>query len=406
MTDARIAATADERPASAAQMTDLAAMPAALADDDTLAEAAQYWLDAGLDTTPTDRDAAARAVVRAYASAGLPAPAHIVWADSPHAGVLAVAELTLGKNRGSVTTSLAEQGCVSGVVKLGASVRARVRTRPWAAARAALVEALGPVGFARHWSATVRRPWQQLIDQVATPVRRRLADRFSGTGDFDAAARIALLDVVLGQQDGAWLGAFSTRTPAGDDDVAGGWAVPEELAGLAEVARHAGWWWPYENVALLTPRPAAIHRDNLGRLHHDDGPALSFVDGWGLHAWRGMPLPPDVVAELEHLTVERIQAEENAEVRRVMLEHFGFDRYLKESKATEVGRDECGILWRIRFPNDEPLVMVEVVNSTAEPDGTFRTYFLRVPPDLTSARQAVAWTFDVDPETYTPLVQT
>jgi hypothetical protein len=266
-------------------------------------------------------------------------------------------------------------------------VRAAVRSRPWARTRSAQLATRGPVGFARHWAASAARPWLQLVDQIVTPLRRGLEAEFP-SGD---PARDALLDAVYGQHDAAWLGAF--------DDA-------PELAGLAGVARNAGWWWPYANVAILTARPVAVHRDNFGRLHHGDGPALSYPDGFGLYAWRGMPIPAAVVAELATLTVERIRAETNAEIRRVMLEHFGYDRYLRESHATEVHRDGCGILWRIAFPNDEPLVMVEVVNSTPEPDGTSRTYVLRVPPDITTAQAGVAWTFDVDPADYSPLVQT
>ena len=44
----------------------------------------------------------------------------------------------------------------------------------------------------------------------------------------------------------------------------------------------------------------------------------------------------------------------------------------------------------------EPLTVVEVVNSTPEPDGSHRRYFLRVPPDTRTAREAVAWTFGFD----------
>lgn len=47
--------------------------------------------------------------------------------------------------------------------------------------------------------------------------------------------------------------------------------------------------------------------------------------------------------------------------------------------------------------------MVEVLNSTPEPDGSVVAYFPRVPPDVTTAREAIAWTFgmtvaDYDPE--------
>jgi hypothetical protein len=119
-----------------------------------------------------------------------------------------------------------------------------------------------------------------------------------------------------------------------------------------------------------------------------------------------MPIPARVAAQLPTLTVETIREEDNAEVRRVMLEYFGFDRYLRESNASELHRDETGVLWRVELPGDEPLVMVEVVNSTPEPDGSFRTYFLRVPPRTRTARAGVAWTFGLTEEEYRPQHQT
>ncbi len=47
--------------------------------------------------------------------------------------------------------------------------------------------------------------------------------------------------------------------------------------------------------------------------------------------------------------------------------------------------------------------MVKVVNSTPEPDGSFKDYFLRVPPTCQTALEAVAWTFDKTPEQYREL---
>jgi hypothetical protein len=56
--------------------------------------------------------------------------------------------------------------------------------------------------------------------------------------------------------------------------------------------------------------------------------------------------------------------------------------------------------------NDEDLVMVKVVNSTAEPDGSFKDYYIRVPPNTRSARGAVAWSFGKEENEYDPAVQT
>jgi hypothetical protein len=59
-----------------------------------------------------------------------------------------------------------------------------------------------------------------------------------------------------------------------------------------------------------------------------------------------------------------------------------------------VQQDDYGKLWRTSLSVDgEQLRVVEVVNSTPDPDGSHRRYFLRVPPDARTARQAVAWTF-------------
>jgi hypothetical protein len=366
-----------------------------MTDDTLLASRADDWLEIGLCSKPTDRPAAEQGVRLAYEAAGLPAPQHILWFGSPLAATIAVALLQTAEasTHSEVRDALAAQGIVPGEVLLGRSVRSAVRTRPWAKARAELTAELGVTGFPRHWLATTRRPWQQLVDQIAAPLRTRLNGQFAAdNGPLSRPCQIALLDVILGQHDAAWLGAF-------DDTSA-------DLAGLAMVARSAGWWWAFENVAVLSERSVEIHRDNLGRLHRGDGPALSYPDGYALHSWRGMPIPPEVAAELPTLTIDRIQAETNAEVRRVMLEHFGFDRYLRESGAVKQQSDQYGILWRVDIPGDEPLVMVEVINSTAEPDGSFRTYFLRVPPQTQTARSGVAWTFALTEEEYSPLQQT
>ena len=86
-----------------------------------------------------------------------------------------------------------------------------------------------------------------------------------------------------------------------------------------------------------------------------------------------------------------------------MLEIYGFDRYLAEIGAQPVHRDETGVLWRIEMPGDEAVVMVEVVNSTPEPDGTSRTYHLRVPPGTRTAREGVAWGFGLTEGDYEPV---
>ncbi|MCA1268636.1 DUF6745 domain-containing protein [Streptomyces rubiginosohelvolus] len=327
------------------------------------------WRSVAAATGRADRAAAEAGVRRAYRTAGLAEPDRIIWAASPRAAVGTVEKLT----------------------DAGRSVREEVRTRPWADERRRMYDELGPAGWSALWSATGAQLWETtaaLAERIRTGVVADLAPRPQDEG----AIRLVLLDAVLGQHDAAWLAAFDGH---GD-----------RLAGLAEVARNAGWWWPYENAVVITERPDVLHRDEAGRLDHGEGPALAYGDGFALHAWRGMPVPAAFLDELSSLTPERIRAEENAELRRVMLEYYGYDRYLTESGAEPVHRDETGILWRIALDGDEDVVMVEVVNSTPEPDGTYRTYWLRVPPTTRTAKDGVAWTFGLEGAAYAPVRQT
>jgi hypothetical protein len=50
--------------------------------------------------------------------------------------------------------------------------------------------------------------------------------------------------------------------------------------------------------------------------------------------------------------------------------------------------------------------MVEVLNATPQEDGSFKNYWLRVPPHIQTAHEAVAWTFGRDVRKYRPKVET
>jgi hypothetical protein len=120
------------------------------------------------------------------------------------------------------------------------------------------------------------------------------------------------------------------------------------------------------------------------------------------------------------ITVEMISKEQNSEIRRVMIDRYGPARYLVDSGAKKIQEDEWGSLYRKEVPGDEPILMVKVVNSTAEPDGSYKDYWLRVHPEcrplladgtfgnpqMLTARNAVASTFGMVGADYSPLVQT
>jgi hypothetical protein len=64
-----------------------------------------------------------------------------------------------------------------------------------------------------------------------------------------------------------------------------------KAAGIIEMAQSCGWFWPYENFVLMTPRPQVIKLDQEQRLHCEDGPAVAYEDGWGVYACHGVRVP-------------------------------------------------------------------------------------------------------------------
>lgn len=143
------------------------------------------------------------------------------------------------------------------------------------------------------------------------------------------------------------------------------------------------------------------------RLHNATGPTLR-CDLENLYFWHGVMVPAFVVVRPDWITVKHIDTEQNAEVRRVMMERYGYARYLRDSGATvvhELTADypmiglKTARLLRKEVPGDETIVMVDLLNSTPEPDGSVKRYTLRVDPNAYDAeasrdcRAAVASTW-------------
>jgi hypothetical protein len=121
--------------------------------------------------------------------------------------------------------------------------------------------------------------------------------------------------------------------------------------------------------------------------------------------WRGVAVDERVAFRPELITAEEILDEPNAERRRVLLERMGYDAFLAHARATTLDEDrDLGgprRLVRVPMKGDEDLVCVSVICPS-----TGRQYVIRVPPGVTTCRQAVAWVagFD-DPDEYKPIAE-
>jgi hypothetical protein len=125
------------------------------------------------------------------------------------------------------------------------------------------------------------------------------------------------------------------------------------------------------------------------RLHNEHYAALE-SDVENLYFWHGVMVPAFVVVRPDWITLQHIENETNAEVRRILVERYGHERYLRESKAEMV--DSCpedhaligmrtAKLWRVG-----DITMLDLLNSTPEPDGSTKRYVIPVDGDRYDGR--------------------
>ncbi|MGZ3715757.1 MAG: DUF6745 domain-containing protein [Ktedonobacterales bacterium] len=122
--------------------------------------------------------------------------------------------------------------------------------------------------------------------------------------------------------------------------------------------------------------------------------------------WNGVHVSGQIAFHPETITAAMIFSERNAELRRVMVERVGTERFLAQATPTlrDSDTDPGGQrrLLVVRLPGgDEPLVVLQVHDPS-----TGRRYLIRVPPRMRTCHQAAAWIagFD-DPDQYHPIAE-
>ena len=185
----------------------------------------------------------------------------------------------------------------------------------------------------------------------------------------------------------------------------------QKIRGLVDVSRNAGWWWPMRGCVVLSERTSLLKRDQQGRLHCSDGPAIGYPGGgFDLHYWHGTKVPAWVI---EDPTVEKALGESNAEIRRCAIEAIGWDRL--EDRLTLVSEEpdpgnapHVIRLYEGELLNglyEEPARILLVHNASLDKGGSRRRFGLPVPAHHKTATAAAADLFGVPVAAYRGLVR-
>jgi internalin A len=166
---------------------------------------------------------------------------------------------------------------------------------------------------------------------------------------------------------------------------------------LKQLLVECGWIFAFEDVCYACDRPLKISLDSEDRLHAEGESAIEFADGYKIYSYHGVTLPEKYGQLHPHQWEARwILEEENAELRRVLIQGIGYARICSELQAAELDSWQEYTLLKIDNADVEPIYLLKMTCPS-----TGFIHALRVPPDMQSAREAIRWVnWDVDYEEF------
>ncbi|WP_415972350.1 DUF6745 domain-containing protein [Rhodococcus sp. 077-4] len=382
------------------------------------------WLGYGLKAGPADRSVAEGAVAQLYRLSGFDEP-DFHWVPSPRAAATFIASRHLARTTTLPTASIEVDASIATLLSDSrhrmdriierrhiewprehrwseANGRNDVRARSIVARGTPTEAALAGISPDPIVDRTVRKSLHtSLFDGVAVAIRTTTPRPFGSITWYgqQEAHRVAYYDIFR------HFGLLSF----GREDC-------ELLDIQSALVESTGWWWAFENIAVMCERPTAVHVEPLPdslhgevRLHNSIEPALKFGDGSAVHVLSGTVVPSWVIHDP---TVERITVERNVEVRRSAIERIGWDSYLDQAGLRLVDTDDdpgnpgC-TLQLFATPagwGGEGRILL-AVNGSRERDGERRRYGLRVPGAFASAVDAAGWTYGLAGADYAQLLR-
>ncbi len=143
-------------------------------------------------------------------------------------------------------------------------------------------------------------------------------------------------------------------------------------------------WVAHEKVIFVSRNPVICEIED-NQLHSTEGPAIKYRDGWEAYLITGVEVTKQIVMEPDTLTVKQIREEGNEEVRRIMLDQFGWDKFLLQTGADVLDTQHHEWVETLMKCEDGYTDLCTYDPSTGRP------YSLEVSEECTTCEQAQAY---------------
>lgn len=194
---------------------------------------------------------------------------------------------------------------------------------------------------------------------------------------------------IYGAHDAHWLSFYDFFWKECDLEC----CSPHE--GLMELAKHCGWWSPFEHAVILQDRPCEIHFDDRNLSHCETGPAIKYRDGFSVYSWHGTRIPAEWIENKDNLPVEIALTWENVEQRRCACEIIGWETVMKDLKTAVIDENKdpmIGTLLDVDIPEIGTTRFLRVLC------GTGRYFSVPVDPKNKTALEANSTSYGVATE--------
>ena len=134
------------------------------------------------------------------------------------------------------------------------------------------------------------------------------------------------------------------------------------------LVKECGWIFCSDKVCTVCDRPRILSVDSEYRLHAEGEPAIQFADGYSLYANHGVILPEKYGAvRPEQWQAQWLLEEDNAELRRVLIQGIGYARICQDLDAVELDSFAEYTLLRIDSDVDvEPIYLLKMTCPIAQ----------------------------------------
>jgi len=339
------------------------------------------WLRIGLNTDPLDKEKAKNAVKLAYKWAGLKEPEYFIFLNDPLEGCIGACMLSNmdadqdqvrnqvgNKVKDQVWDQVADQIADQVVdrvanqieFKVWSQIEAHVMDQISSGAWYQVKDQIGNQVRDQIWNPMwtwgqiwphIRDQissgvWSHVIYQVGHPVGDQVMDQIRDQIKTQIMDQVMDQDQIkkqlnkcgYGSHDSGWFSFYNYFLDICELDCC------SKLNGLFDTAKYCGWWWPFDNYAIITPKPCKIYRDENNRLHNESTAALEYKYGMKIYAWHGTIVPKEWIIDRGNIDISDCFTWENIEQRRCLCEIIGWDKVIEKSECKIIHDDEYGKL--------------------------------------------------------------